>query len=137
MPAKKNETTALISAGAKLGEPVPRAIIDTNAGAVGIPPQPEFDAEEEIGALRKQLDALRKQVADASRKVKGGARQAARQTEATVKLYPVASLVSVAVLVCAVAFAMTGLRTPPPRSRYERMLDDLSTLYGRVRHHSG
>jgi hypothetical protein len=137
MPAQKNQTASLISGGAKLGEPVPRAIIDTNVGSVGIPPQPGFNAEEEIGALRKQLDALRKQVAEASGKIKGGARQAARQTEATVKLYPVSSLMTVAVLVGAVAFAIAGLRSPPPRSRYERMLDDLGTLYGRVRHRSG
>lgn len=137
MPAKKNETASLISGGAKLGEPVPRAVIDTNAGSVGIPPQPGFNAEEEIGALRKQLDALRKQVAEASTKIKGGARQAARQTEATVKLYPVSSLMTVAVFVGAVAFAIAGLRSSPQRSRYERVLDDLGTLYGRVRHRSG
>jgi hypothetical protein len=132
MPDKKAQPR-LVTEGAAIGEPVPRAIIDTNADAVGIPPQPEFDAQEEIGALRKQLDTLRQQVADAAGAVRNKAGQAARQTEATVKLHPVSTLVAVAALTGAVAFAIAGLRSAPPRSRYDRTLDDLRDLYAAVR----
>jgi hypothetical protein len=136
MPAKTNATAALISDGAKLGEPVPRAVVDTNSASVGIPPQPEANAKEQIGALYKQLDALRQQVSDTASKIKGGVRQAGRQTEASVKLYPVSGLMTVAAIAGAVALVIAGLRSAPPRSRYGRMLDEIGTLYGKLRDRS-
>ncbi len=136
MPAKTNATATLISDGAKLGEPVPRAVVDTNSASVGIPPQPEANAKEQIGALYKQLDALRQQVSDTASKIKGGVRQAGRQTEAGVKLYPVSGLMTVAAIAGAVALVIAGLRSAPPRSRYGRMLDEIGTLYGKLRDRS-
>jgi hypothetical protein len=136
MPAKTNGTAALISDGAKLGEPVPRAIVDTNSASVGIPPQPEANAEEQIGALHKQLDALRQQISDAASKIKGGVRQVGRQTEASVKLYPLSGLMTVAAIAGAVALVIAGLRSSPPRSRYGGMLDEIGTLYGKLRDRS-
>jgi hypothetical protein len=133
MPAKKTITKPLVAEGARIGEPVPRAIVDTNTASVGIPPQPEFDAEKEIGVLRKQLEALRQQVADASVAVKGGARQAVRRTEATVKLYPLSTLGAVATAAAVVALAIAGFRTPPRRTRYDRGIEDLRDLYDSVR----
>jgi hypothetical protein len=133
MPAKKTMTKPLVAEGARIGEPVPRAIVDTNTASVGIPPQPEFNAENEIGVLRKQLEALRQQVADASVAVKGGARQAVRQTEATVKLYPLSTLGAVATAAAVVALAIVGFRTAPRRTRYDRGLEDLRDLYDSVR----
>jgi hypothetical protein len=133
MPAKKTITKPLVAEGARIGEPVPRAIVDTNTASVGIPPQPEFNAENEIGVLRKQLEALRQQVADASGAVKGGARQAVRQTEATVKLYPLSTLAAVATAAAVVALAIVGFRTAPRRTRYGRGLEDLRDLYDSVR----
>lgn len=133
MPAKKTITKPLVAEGAKIGEPVPRAIVHTNTASVGIPPQPEFNPEKEIGALRKQLETLHQQVAAASLAVKGGARQAARQTEATVKLYPLSSLGAVAAVAAVFVFAITGRQTSPKRSRYDRSLEDLRDLYDSVR----
>jgi hypothetical protein len=133
MPAKKTTTKPLVAEGARVGEPVPRAIVDTNTASVGIPPQPEFNAEKEIRDLRKQLEALRQQLADASVAVKGGARQAVRQTEAAVKLYPLSALGAVVTVAAVFAFVIAGFRAPPRRSRYDRALEDLRDLYDSVR----
>ncbi|MBX4950703.1 hypothetical protein HJA95_14170 [Rhizobium binae] len=133
MPAKTTKTKPLVAEGAKIGEPVPRAIVDTNTASVGIPPQPEFDAEKEISAVRKQLETLRQQVADASGAVQGGARQAIRQTEATVKLYPLSSLIAVAATAALFAVAIAGLQGSPRRSRYDRALEELRAVYDSVR----
>ena len=133
MPPRKDKTATLVTEGAKIGEPVPRAIVDTNTASVGIPPQADFNPDEEISALRQQVDALRKQLAEAAGGAKASARVAARQTQATVKLYPVLSLFAVAAVAGAFAFAVAGLRTTPARTRYESTLDDLRDLYGRVR----
>ncbi|MBW9117651.1 hypothetical protein JNB88_28935 [Rhizobium cauense] len=132
MPVKQERTAALKSEGAKVGERVPRAIIDTNTASVGIAPQPEFDAEAEIGALRQQLETLRQQVSDASAAITSGARRVARQTEATVKNYPASSLLGVAAIAAALALAV-GLQPSRRQSRYDRMLDDMRDLYERVR----
>jgi hypothetical protein len=42
MPPRMDKTATLVTKGAKIGEPVPRAIVDTNTASVGIPPQPDF-----------------------------------------------------------------------------------------------
>jgi len=118
--------------GAKIGEPVPRGVIDTGASG-GNQSLADFDAQKEIGALRRELESVRQQLATATGTVKDGARQVARQTEATVKLYPLSTLVTVATLAGAFAFAIVGLRAGPSRSRYERTLDDLRDMYGKVR----
>lgn len=131
MPAKTIKTKPLV--GAKIGEPVPRAIVDTNTASVGIPPQSEFDAEKEIGAIRKQMETLRQQVADASVAVQGGARQAIRQTEATVKFYPLSSLIAVAATAALFAFTIAKLQVSPRRSRYDRVLEELRDGYDSVR----
>ncbi|MCS3741614.1 MULTISPECIES: hypothetical protein [unclassified Rhizobium] len=132
-PRKRTETSPLGQESAKIGEPVPTGIIDTNTASVGIPPGSDFDAEEELGALRKQLEGLREQVTEALQAAKGSARQAARQTEATVRLYPVSSLVAVAVVTAALSFAIGGARVVPQRSRYERALDDIRELFEELR----
>ncbi len=131
MPAKTTKTKPLVAEGAKIGEPVPRAIVDTNTASVGIPPQPEFDAEKEIGDIRKQLETLRQKVTDASAAVQGGARQAIRQTEATVKLYPLSSLIAVAATAALFAVGIAGLQGK--RSRYDRALEELRDVYDSVR----
>jgi len=112
----------------KIGEPIPRGVVDTSATS-----RAEFDVEQEIGALRNELEIVRRHIADAAGAVKGGARQVARQTEATVKLYPVSTLVTVAALAGAFAFAVAGLRAGPSRSRYDRTTNDLRELFERVR----
>lgn len=132
MASDKDKKTS-IDEGVKIGEPVPRGVVETSSASVGIQPLSEFDAQEEISALRRQLETVRQQLADATAAVKGGARQVARQTEATVKLYPVSTLVTVAALAGAFAFAVAGLRASPQRSRYDRTLDDLRDMYDRVR----
>jgi len=132
MASDKDKKTS-IDEGVKIGEPVPRGVVETSSASVGIQPLSEFDAQEEISALRRQLETVRQQLADATAAVKGGARQVARQTEATVKLYPVSTLVTVATLAGAFAFAVAGLRASPQRSRYDRTLDDLRDMYDRVR----
>jgi len=132
MPAKEPATKQLLADGAKLGEAVPRAVVDRNTASVGIPPLPEVDTEAELGTLRKQLETLRQQVADASAAVKGGARHAVRQTEATVKLYPLSSFMTVATIAAVFAFAAIRLQAPR-RSRYDRALSDLRDLYDSLR----
>lgn len=132
MASDKDKKTS-IDKGVKIGEPVPRGVVETSSASVGIQPLSEFDAQEEISALRRQLETVRQQLADATAAVKGGARQVARQTEATVKLYPVSTLVTVAALAGAFAFAVAGLRASPQRSRYDRTLEDLRDMYNRVR----
>ncbi len=99
MPRRKStETTTLDSRGAKIGEPVPKAVIDTNTASVGVPRQPDHDLGEELSVLRKQIGALQDQVLDAARSAKGSAGRAMRQTEAAVKLYPASTLLLVAVI---------------------------------------
>jgi hypothetical protein len=129
MPRKRTDATSLKTESAKVGDPIPKAIIDTNIAAVGIPPQ---DPRDQIGAMRAQIETLRQQISDVARSVRGEATKAARQTEATVKLYSVSALVAVAV-VSVFAFAVAGLRAAPPRSRYDRALDEMRDLYDQLR----
>lgn len=132
MPRRKStETATLDIKGAKIGEPVPKAVIDTNTASVGIPRQPDYDPREELSALRKQIDALQQQVLEAARTAKEGAGKAVRQTEATVKLYPVSTVLLAAAV--AGALALAGRRAFAPRHRYSSPLDELRDLYGALR----
>ncbi|PZM16488.1 hypothetical protein [Rhizobium tubonense] len=132
-PRKLTDTAKLERSATKIGEPIPKAIVDVNAASVGIPPQPDHDPRVELEALRKQLGVLRQQVTDAAQAAKRGTRQAAWQTEAAVKLYPVSALVVVAAFAGAFAFAVAALRTTPSRSRYDSALDEVRGLYDRAR----
>ncbi|NKK25919.1 hypothetical protein [Rhizobium leguminosarum] len=132
MPRRKStETTTLDSRGAKIGEPVPKAVIDTNTVSVGVPRQPDHDLGEELSVLRKQIGALQDQVLDAARSAKGSAGRAMRQTEAAVKLYPASTLLLVAVIAGALAFA--GRRAALPRHRPQPALRELRDLYDMIR----
>jgi hypothetical protein len=132
MPRRKStETTTLDSRGAKIGEPVPKAVIDTNTASVGVPRQPDHDLGEELSVLRKQIGALQQQVLDAARSAKGSAGRAMRQTEAAVKLYPASTLLLVAVI--AGAFAFAGRRAALPRHRPQPALRELRDLYDSIR----
>jgi hypothetical protein len=132
MPRRKStETTTLDSRGAKIGEPVPKAVIDTNTASVGVPRQPDHDLGEELSVLRKQIGALQDQVLDAARSAKGSAGRAMRQTEAAVKLYPASTLLLVAVIAGALAFA--GRRAALPRHRPQPALRELRDLYDSIR----
>ncbi|MGR9466909.1 hypothetical protein [Rhizobium leguminosarum] len=132
MPRRKStETTTLDSRGAKIGEPVPKAVIDTNTASVGVPRQPDQDLGEELSVLRKQIGALQDQVLDAARSAKGSAGRAMRQTEAAVKLYPASTLLLVAVIAGALAFA--GRRAALPRHRPQPALRELRDLYDMIR----
>ncbi|MBC2808770.1 hypothetical protein ELI49_27285 (plasmid) [Rhizobium ruizarguesonis] len=132
MPRRKvTETTTLDNRGAKIGEPVPKAVIDTKTAAVGVPRQPDHDLREELSALRKQIGALQQQVLDAGRSAKGSARKAMRQTEAAAKLYPASTLLLVAAVAGALAFA--GRRAALPRHRPRPALRELRDLYATIR----
>ncbi|MGR8964847.1 hypothetical protein ACU8MP_28825 (plasmid) [Rhizobium leguminosarum] len=132
MPRRKStETTTLDSRGAKIGEPVPKAVIDRNTASVGVPRQPDHDLGEELSVLRKQIGALQEQVLDAARSAKGSAGRAMRQTEAAVKLYPASTLLLVAVIAGALAFA--GRRAALPRHRPQPALRELRDLYDSIR----
>ncbi|AXA43372.1 hypothetical protein [Rhizobium leguminosarum] len=132
-PRKSAKSATLEAAGPKIGSPVPKGIVNTATGEVGAAVQSAYDPGEEFAAVRKQLETLQKQVSDAAQTIKSGARKAARQTEATVKLYPVSTMIAVAAAVGAIAFAIAGSRSAPPRSRYDRALDEMRDLYDRVR----
>ena len=131
--ATDKENKISVDDNAKIGEPIPRGVVDTTAPFAGVQSCADFNVQEEIGALRSELEVVRRQLANAAGAVKGGARQVARQTEATVKFYPVSTLVTVAAIAGAFAFAVAGLKTSPSRSRYDRTMDDLRELYERVR----
>ena len=131
MPPRKRGTTTLEASETKIGEAVPKAVIDTAHELVGVPPH--IDAVEEIAAVRGQLEALREQIADASSKLGDGARQAALQVEGTAKLYPMSSVLAVAGLTALLVLAITGIRSTPSRSRSERFLEELQDLYDRAR----
>ncbi|MBY5336500.1 hypothetical protein [Rhizobium leguminosarum] len=135
MPPRKNtETKTLDTKGAKIGEPVPKAIIDTNTASVGVPRQAESDLHEDLSALRKQIDALQQRVATAAQSAKGNADDAMRQTRAVVKRHPVSTLVAVAAVCGAFALILAGRRAEPPRRyHYRSALDDLRDLYDSVR----
>lgn len=98
-PRKSVKSATLEAAGPKIGSPVPKGIVNTATGEVGAAVQPAYDPGEEFAAVRKQLETLQKQVSDAAQTIKSGARKAARQTEATVKLYPVSTMIAVAAAV--------------------------------------
>ncbi|MHC2364718.1 hypothetical protein ACVIOG_006921 [Rhizobium leguminosarum] len=132
MPRRKStEMTTLDSRGAKIGEPVPKAVIDTNTASVGVPRQPDHDLGEELSVLRRQIGTLQEQVLDAARSAKGSAGKAMRQTEAAVKLYPASTLLLVAVIAGALAFA--GRRAALPRRRPQPALRELRDLYDMIR----
>lgn len=128
MPRRKNtETTTLDIRGAKIGEPVPKAIIDTKTASVGVPRQPDYDPREDLSALRKQIDALQQQVLDIARSARGGAGKAVRQTEAAVRLYPVTTVLLAAA--AAGALVLAGRSASAPRHRSYSPLDELRDLY--------
>ncbi|MFF0952568.1 hypothetical protein ACFYE9_34585 [Rhizobium leguminosarum] len=132
MPRRKStETTTLDTRGAKIGEPVPKAVIDTHTASVGVPRQSDHDLAEELGALRKQIGTLQQQVLDAARSAKGSAGKAMRQTEAAVKLYPASTLLLIAAVAGALAFA--GRRAALPRRRPQPALRELRDLYDTIR----
>ncbi|MBW8788153.1 hypothetical protein HLI03_13980 [Rhizobium laguerreae] len=133
-PRKSTATKTLDTTGAKIGEPVPKAIIDTNTASVGVPRQAESDLQEDLSALRKQIDALQQRVANAAQSAKGNAGDAMRQTQAAVKHHPVSTLVVVAAVCGALALIFTGRRAEPPRRyRYRPALDELREFYDSVR----
>ncbi|ARM92359.1 hypothetical protein RHEC894_PE00336 (plasmid) [Rhizobium sp. CIAT894] len=132
MPRRRNsQTTMLDTKGARIGEPVPKAVIDTATASVGIPRQPDHGLQEELNTLRQQIDALRQQFLDGARLVKGGAGKAMRQTEAAVKRYPASTLLLAAAAAAAAAFVFAARRASLPR--HQPALRDLRELYDTIR----
>lgn len=131
MPPRKRGAPTLEASETKIGEAIPRAVIDTANQVVGV--SPRLDPTEEIAEVRGQLETLRSRIADATAKIGSGARQAGRQAEATPKLYPMSSVLAVAGLAALFVVAVTGLRSAPKRSRSERIVDGLHDLYDRTR----
>lgn len=132
-PRKSSETETLLDVnGPAIGEPVSKAEIEESRAETGIPRQAGYNAEEELGVLRRELAALQKTVTGMAASAKAGAVEAARQTEATVKLYPVSSLVATAAVCAAFALALAHLRAPP-RSRYDRLVEEFADIAARLR----
>ncbi|RUM03883.1 hypothetical protein [Rhizobium chutanense] len=130
MPRRKStQTTTLDTKGARIGEPVPKAVIDTVTASVGIPRQPDHGLREELNTLRQQIDALQQQFLDGARLVKGGAGKAMRQTEVAVKRYPASTLLLVAAAAAAYVFAARRASLP----RHQLALRDLREFYDTVR----
>ncbi|WP_064685552.1 hypothetical protein [Rhizobium bangladeshense] len=130
MPRRKNSETTLDTRRAKLGEPVPKAIIDTNTASVGVPRQPEEDLRVELSTLRKQIDMLQQQVLEAGRSAKDSAGKAIHQTEAVVKHYPLAMVMLVAAVAGVFAFASHHVASP---RREPSALRDVRDFYDRMR----
>jgi ElaB/YqjD/DUF883 family membrane-anchored ribosome-binding protein len=133
MSRKPTVTKTLDTKGEKIGEPMAKEIVEPSKDSSGIPAQTGFNAHSEIGKLRTELDAMQEQLAAVAESVKAEARQVARQTEATVKLYPVSSLIAVAAVAGVFALAVAGRRVTPARSRYETTMDDIRDLYDKLR----
>ncbi|MBX4871896.1 hypothetical protein HJA87_20390 [Rhizobium bangladeshense] len=132
MPRRKStETMTLDTEGAKIGEPVPKAIIDVNTASVGVPRQAEHDLRTELSALRKQIDTLQQQVMNAGQSAKGGAGKAIRQTEALVKHHPLSTFVFMAV--AAGLFVVASHQLSPSRRRRPSAVRDLGDFYDRLR----
>ncbi|MBX5132119.1 hypothetical protein HJB80_05375 [Rhizobium lentis] len=132
MPRRKNTVgTTLDTEGAKIGEPVPKAIIDINTASVGVPRQAEDDLRTELSDLRQQVDRLQQQLISAGRSAKAGAEEAARQTGALVKHYPLSSFALMAAVAGLLALASRQLS--PPRHRGPSALRELKDLYERMR----
>ncbi|ANK95224.1 MULTISPECIES: hypothetical protein [Rhizobium] len=132
MPRRKNTVgTTLDTEGAKIGEPVPKAIIDINTASVGVPRQAEGDLHTELSALRQQVDRLQQQVISAGRSAKSGAGKAVRETEALVKHYPLSTVALMAAVAGLLVFASRQLSSP--RHREPSALRDLRDFYDRMR----
>ncbi|ABC94147.1 hypothetical protein RHE_PF00257 (plasmid) [Rhizobium etli CFN 42] len=132
MPRRKNTVgTTLDTEGAKIGEPVPKGIVDINTAAVGVPRQAEDDLRTELSALRQQVDRLQQQVISAGRSAKVGAGKAVLETEALVKHYPLSTFVLMAAIAGLSVFASRQLSSP--RQRGPSALRDLRDFYDRMR----
>jgi len=132
MPRRKStETATLDPEGGKIGEPVPKAVIDRSTASVGVPRQPDHGLGEELSALRLQIETLQQQIRDGARSVKRGAGKAVGQTEAAVKLYPASTLLLVAAV--AAAFAFAGRRASLPRRRHQSALRKVWDFYDTIR----
>lgn len=132
MPRRKSsETTNLETSGAKIGEPVPKAIIDVNTASVGIPRQPEEDLRAELSSLRKQIGMLQQQVLGAGRLAKDRAGKAIHQTEAVVKHHPLSTVLLVAAV--AGVFAFASYHVSSQRRREPSALRDIRDFYDRMR----
>ncbi|MBX4950050.1 hypothetical protein [Rhizobium binae] len=132
MPRRKNTLgTTLDTEGAKIGEPVPKAIIDINTASVGVPRQAEDDLRTELSALQQQVDRLQQQVINAGLSAKSGAGKAARQAGALAKHHPLSAFALTAAVAGVLAFA--SRQFSPPRRRAPSGLRDLGHLYERMR----
>ncbi|PCK86154.1 hypothetical protein CPT32_15205 [Rhizobium sophoriradicis] len=132
MPRRKSsETTNLETSGAKIGEAVPKAIIDVNTASVGIPRQPEEDLRAELSSLRKQIGMLQQQVLGAGRLAKDRAGKAIHQTEAVVKHHPLPTVLLVAAV--AGVFAFASYHVSSQRRREPSALRDIRDFYDRMR----
>ncbi|ANK88823.1 MULTISPECIES: hypothetical protein [unclassified Rhizobium] len=132
MPRRKNTVgTMLDTKGAKIGEPVPKAIVDINTASVGVPRQAEQDLRTELSALRQQVDRLQQQVISAGRSAKGGAGMVVRETGALAKHYPLSTFALIAAVAGLSAFASRQLSLP--RHRGPSALRELRDFYGRMR----
>lgn len=133
MPPRKRSADgqALQEAAAVTSKPAKRA--RAAMAAVDKATQAESTAEQQVAVLRKEIDQLAKTVAAAARTAKTEAIQTARKAEATAKLYPLSSLLAVGAVAAALAFAISGLRSQPPMTRYQRAREDLEDLVASLR----
>lgn len=130
MPPRKT-TTDLRAETAAIAEEVPESAIEATRAETGIPAEAGYAAE--LSDLRAQMSALNEQIAALAENAKKMTVRLARQGEATVKLYPVSSLLTVAAIAAAVGLALAGARSQPPRSRYERSRDDVADFVEALR----
>ncbi|KAA0690924.1 hypothetical protein DTW90_28895 [Neorhizobium sp. P12A] len=130
MPPRKT-TTDLRAETAAIAEEVPESAIEATPIETGIPGHAGYEAE--LSDLRAQMSALNEQIAALAENARKKTVHLARQGEATVKLYPVSSLLTVAAIATAVGFALAGGRSQPPRSRYERSRDDVADFVEALR----
>lgn len=130
-PRKTNEMPTLGATGAKIGEPVPKAIIDVNTASVGVPRQPEEDLRAELSALHRQLETLQQQILDAGQSAKNSASKAILQTETVVKQYPLATVALMAAF--GGLLALASRQVLAPRHREPSILRDFRDYFDRAR----
>jgi hypothetical protein len=131
MPAHK--TTDLTTEGDAISEEGPETATESTGMKIGVPAQAGYNAEGDLDDLRAQMRALGTQIAALADNAKTRSIRLARQGEATVKLYPVSSLLTVATVAAVVGLAVAGARSARPRSRYDRSRDDVADVVEALR----
>jgi len=74
-----------------LGQPIPKAVIDVTNETVGVEEQKRPDPEEQIAALRSELEALKSKIHTAGHFAAKGAKDVRHAVGSSVSNHPIAT----------------------------------------------